>query len=105
MEARGTFDASGNLTVGIQVPLGPSREVKQIAVSTNIATGSETNCSTYIGTNASGVLISQTYTGNSDTDSQPNVLLRSGDSICAVWSGGVSGALGTLTIIYDEVAQ
>ncbi len=101
-ELQGTFPASGVLTVSDTVPLGPSRDVKQIAISTT-NTANETLCTTYIGTNSAGVLISQSFTGNNDTDSQPNVSLRSGDSLCAVWTGGAVGTIARLTYIYDEV--
>ncbi len=102
-ESQGVFNATGNLIVSVPCPVGPSWEIKQIAVSTNITTVNPT-CTTYIGTNASGVVISTSLTGNGDTDSQPNVTLRPGDSLAAVWGSGVVGAIGKLTFIYDEVA-
>jgi len=101
-EKSGVFDAAGNLTVYIQIVPGPSWELRQVAVSTTV-TANETECSTYIGFNNSGVFISQTLLGNSDTDSQPNVILRPGDAIAAVWSGGTVSATGKLTLIYDEI--
>ena len=101
-EVQGTFDANGDLTVSVSVPLGPSWELRQVAIKTTSVL--ESACSTYVGTNDSGVFVSQSFTGNADTDSEPNVTLRPGDSFCAVWSVGTTGALGTLTLIYDEVA-
>ena len=101
-EKQGTFSAAGTLTIFFSVPLGPSWEVKQIAINANSAL--EPICSTYIGTNSAGVFISNSFTGNSDTDDQPNVTIRSGDSIAAVWASGTPGAIGKLTVIYDEAA-
>ena len=39
-----------------------------------------------------------------DTDSIPNTTVRAGESICAVWTGGVVGSVARMTVIYDEVA-
>lgn len=102
VEIQGTFDADGALTVSVSVPLGPSWELRQIGIKV-LGSTSETFCNTYVGSNASGVFISQSYTGNADTDSEPNTTLRPGDSLSAVWTEGTVGALGTLTVVYDEV--
>jgi hypothetical protein len=100
-EVQGTLAASGAATVFFTVPFGPSWEIIQITITSNSAL--ETSAKTYIGTNNAGVLISQTFTGNDDTDSQPNVTLRSGDSLACVWENGTPGALVRLTAIFNEV--
>ncbi len=101
-ERQGVFSGVGALTLFVGPPVGPSWELRQIAISTTSVL--ETTCVTYIGINSSGVLVSQSFTGNNDTDSRPNVTLRPGDNIAAVWAGGTPGATGKLTLIYDEVA-
>lgn len=99
-----TVDASGNATAIISVASGPSWEVKQVGVTVTGTTLIPV-ATTYIGTNSAGVFISSSYTGDSDTDSVPNVTLRVGDSICAVWSGATpSTPRAKLTVIYDEVS-
>jgi len=96
-----TVDATGAATAVIDVVPGPSWEVKQVSLS---CTGSAIpQAATYVGRNSAGVFISSTYLGNSDTDSLPNVTLRSGESICAIWSNGTSGSRAKLTVVYDEV--
>lgn len=101
-ERTGTFDASGNLTLIIgPVPIGPSWEIRQISIRTTSVL--QTLASTYIGVSNAGVFISNSFTGNADTDSAPNVTIKPGDSLCCVWSGGTPGSFATLTIIYDEV--
>lgn len=102
VEAYATATASLTATAVIPVTVGPSWEVKQISVS---ATGSTTqsSASTYVGTNSSGVFISSTLIANSDTDSTPNVTLRSGESLCCIWTKVSSGSVCKLTIVYDEV--
>lgn len=102
LEAYATADASGNATAVVDIPLGPSREVKQISVSVTGSTNVPT-ANTYVGRNSAGVFISNTLTGDSDTDSAPNVTVRSGDSLCAVWAGCTTGAKCKLTVVYDEV--
>jgi hypothetical protein len=100
-EVQGTIAASGAATVFFTVPFGPSWEIKQITItSTSVL---ETTAETFIGTNAAGIAISQSFTGNNDTDSQPNVTLRSGDSLCCVWANGTPGTIVRLTAIFDEV--
>ena len=101
LEAYATATASGATAI-VTIPLGPSREVKQIAVS---VTGSTIipACSTYVGTNSAGVFISSTLIGDSDTDDTPNITVRSGESLCAVWSGISVDAVCKMTVIYDEV--
>lgn len=102
VEVQVTFPASGIITAVVQVPLGPSWEIKQIGVKTNV-TANQTNCTTFIGQNNAGVFISNTLIGNADTDSMPNVTVRSGDALCAYWTGGTVGKIATMTVIYDEV--
>ena len=101
-ELQGTLSASGGLTVFVTVPLGPSWEVKSIDVKGNSAL--EPTADTYVGVNSSGVHISNTFTGNGDTDSQPNTTLRVGESVAIVWAGGTPGALMKAVVIYDEVS-
>lgn len=96
-----TVPANGTVTATFTVPFGPSWEVKQITIDGNSAL--EPTCKTYIGINDSGIAISQSFTGNDDTDSQPNVTLRAGDSLAAVWANATPGARMRLTAIYDEV--
>lgn len=103
LEKQALFDSAGVCLAVVQVPLGPSWEVKQIAVKTTV-TANQTTCRTFIGQSDAGVFISNTLIGNADTDSQPNVTVRSGDSLCARWTGGTSGRIGTMTVVYDEVA-
>lgn len=100
-EAYATVNASGAATAIVAVPLGPSWEVRQISVTCGGTLIPQ--ATTYVGTNNAGVYISQTLIGNSDTDSAPNVTVRSGESLCAVWSGATVGAQAKITVIYDEV--
>lgn len=102
VESTGVVDSNGNSTVTVTALAGPSWEVKQIGVT---CTSSDPlpSCATYIGFGPSGIFISSTLLGDSDTDSSPNVTLRTGDSISAVWAGASPGAQTRLTIIYDEV--
>lgn len=101
-EGQALFQADGTCTVIIQVPPGPSWEVKQIGVKTTVTTNL-TSCTTFVGTNSAGIFISSTLLGNSDTDSQPQTTVRYGESLCAVWTGGTPGRIGRMTVIYDEV--
>jgi hypothetical protein len=100
-EGQAAIAASGAAFVFFTVPFGPSWEIKQITITSTSTL--ETSARTFIGTNSAGILISQSFTGNDDTDSQPNVTLRSGDSVCCVWEGGTPGAIVRLTVIFDEV--
>ena len=96
-----TVDATGAATAVIDVVPGPSWEVKQVSVTctgTNIP-----QATTYVGRNSAGVYISSTYLGNSDTDSTPNITLRSGESICAIWSNASVDSRAKITVVYDEV--
>lgn len=102
VEVTVTFNASGTALAIIGVPLGPSWEVIQITVSTTITT-TLSKCTTFVGTNNSGVKISSTLLGNFDTDSTPNTTVRSGESLCAEWTQGISGQTARLTVIYNEV--
>jgi hypothetical protein len=101
-EIQGTISAAGTLTIFATVPLGPSWELRSIDVKGNSAL--EPTADTYIGTGATGQHISQTYTGNNDTDSIPYVTLRSGESVAVVLANGTPGAIMRATIVYDEVA-
>lgn len=102
LESQATVPASGNITVIISnMTAGPNWNVKQISIAVSTATLSP-SCNTYIGTNAAGVFISNSLTGEADTDSQPNVTIKYGESICAVWTGADVGAVARLTVIYDE---
>ena len=102
VELQGVLSASGGLTVFATVPLGPSWELKNVDVRGNSVL--EPTADSYIGTNSSGVHISNTLTGNGDTDSQPNTTLRPGESVAVVWAGGTPGALMKAVVIYDEVS-
>jgi hypothetical protein len=100
-EVQVVADASGVASATINVTLGPSYEVHQITVYSDstlipIAT-------TYVGTNDSGVQISQTLYGKGDTDSAPRTTLRSGESLTCVWTGCTVGANCRMTVIGDEV--
>lgn len=101
-EAYATVVAGTSCTAVINVAPGPSWEVKQISVS---AVGASTlpACATYVGTNTAGVFISSTITGNSDTDSTPNTTVRTGESLCAVWTNASIGTVCKITVVYDEV--
>lgn len=102
VEVSVTFPASGIAIAVVNVPVGPSWEIKQITVATTV-TANLTNCTTFVGTNNSGVQISNTLLGNGDTDSAPNTTVRYGESLCAYWTGGTTGATARMTVIYDEV--
>lgn len=102
-ERQAVFNATGNATAVVTVPLGPSWEVQQIGVKTGPMVN-HPQCATYVGQNTAGVFISNTLIGDADTDSMPNVTVRAGDSICAVWALGTPGVVATMTVIYDEVA-
>lgn len=103
IETTVTVDASGNATAVLDVVPGPSWEVKQISIS---VTGGNTipRAATYVGRDANGVFISNSLIGNADTDSDPNITLRAGDSVCCVWNVATPGARAKLTVVYDEVA-
>lgn len=102
LEAQATVPANGNITVAINNMRGPDWELKQIAVSVSTGVLSPV-CNTYIGTSSAGVFISNSLTGESDTDSQPNSTIKYGESVCAVWTGADVGSIARLTVIYDEV--
>lgn len=101
-EVQSVFLADGTCTVVLNVPPGPSWEVKQITIHCSFTTPI-TKCTTFIGTNNSGQRISNALFGNDDTDSIPNTTVRFGESLCAVWTGGTAGQTGRMTVIYDEV--
>lgn len=101
-EAYATASASGAATAVLNVPNGPSWEVKQISVSVTGTTLIPTAAS-YIGTNSAGVFLSSTLIGDSDTDSFPNATVRTGESLCVVWAGCTVGALCKATVVFDEV--
>lgn len=105
IEAQAVFNAAGVALASVLVPLGPSWEIKQITISTNV-TANLTSATSYVGTNNAGVKISSTLLGNFDTDSQPNTSVRSGEALAVEWVGvaGNSGKVARLTVIYDEVA-
>lgn len=102
VEASALFDAAGNATAVVNVPIGPTWEIKQISISTTV-TANQTRATSFVGTNSAGVIISSTLIGNGDTDSQPNTSVRSGESLCVVWSGGTVGRQAKMTVVYDEV--
>lgn len=95
------LDANGNGTAFIANMRGPQWDIVQIGIKISNAILIPT-CTTYIGTNAAGVYISQTFTGDDDTDSFPNVTIKYGEAICAVWTGGDVGAQARMTVIYNE---
>lgn len=101
-EPQAVFNALGECTAVVAVPMGPSWELKQITVET-LGVAVQSRCTTFVGTNNSGIRISRTLTGQFDTDSIPNTTVRAGESVCAVWTGGVAGMVGRMTVIYDEV--
>jgi hypothetical protein len=108
-EVQATFTAAGEATAIIgPVPPGPAWEIKQITIKARLtATGGlptvQTKATTFVGTNNSGQQISNTLTGNDDTDSVPNATIRYGESLCCFWTGGATTMFGRMTIIYDEV--
>lgn len=106
IEVQVVFNAAGVALASASVPLGPTWQLKQITVSTTV-TANLTTATSYIGTNNAGVKISSTLLGNFDTDSFPNVTVRSGEAVCVEWIGvaGNSGKLAKMTVIYDEVAE
>ena len=104
LEAQALFDANGRAVAVVNVPPGPAWEVIQIAISTTV-TANLTQAATYIGTNESGIFISNTLLGNKDTDSFPNVTVRYGESVCCVWAAGTAGRTARMTVVYNEVDQ
>jgi len=83
-EVYATADAGGAATCVVNIANGPSWEVKQITVTNTGAL--IPSAATYVGSSPSGVPISSTLIADSDTDSQPNITLRSGESLCAVFA-------------------
>lgn len=109
LEAQVAFNAAGQATVVMgPVPPGPAWEVKQVTIRVRVtSTGAlptvQTNATTFIGTNNSGQQISNTLTGNDDTDSFPNATVRYGESLCCFWTGGATTLTARMTVVYDEV--
>ena len=101
-EAYAIANASGAATAVINIPIGPSWEVKQISISTGTS-ATLPSAATYVGTSSAGIFLSSTLVGNSDTDSFPNITVRSGESLCCVWSLVTVGVQCKMTVVYDEV--
>jgi hypothetical protein len=101
-EASAVVAADGTATVVINVSIGPMWELRQIGIR-NSGTVLIPTCTTYRGVNASGEFISQTLNGVADTDPLPNVILRPGESLAAVWTGADVGSICRVTVVYDEV--
>lgn len=102
VEVYATTSATGAATCVVNIPNGPSWEVKQISV--NNGGTLIPSAATYVGTGTNGVPISSTLIADSDTDSQPNITLRSGESLCAVFAGATVGSQCKMTVVYDEVS-
>jgi len=101
-----TLNASGTGSVSF----GPSRGntywfIKTVSVSVSTNT-SEPTASIYRGTVNPGSLITATYSGSQDTDSDVNDNpLYPGETYTCQWTGGDSGALATISFSGEEFSQ
>lgn len=92
------FDADGAGTSFVQ-PAG-AREGWQITVIT-VNSSSVTlvpQVMFYRGSTTPGSFVAGTFSGTLDVDSLPNISLRSGERLIAVWTGGDVGATGTFRV-------
>lgn len=96
--AQSVIDATGGAAVSTPSPrVGTSWLVEQIIVRLE-ASGLASLCTTYKNTAVPSNMISPTRTGNSDTDSIPNVTLYPGETVIAVWTGGTVGVIATVSL-------
>ena len=98
------LDSNGNGTSTVSV--GGAREIWTITfISVNAGSTKSPTVQFYRNAPVPGNFISGTFSGNLDVDSSPNVVLRQGELIYAVWSNGDPGAVvyfrieGTKTVI------
>lgn len=93
-----TFDASGEGTSY----LGPNhaREHWNIAFISVTSTSSTLvpTVQFYRGSVVPSNFVTGTFSGTLDVDSQPNIVLRSGERLYAHWTGGDVGATGTFRV-------
>lgn len=88
-----------------QVELGPNGleqwKVTAVAVITSTNTA-EPTAKVYVDTVSPTAFLSGTYTGSNDSSNE-NVLLRQGQKLICVWSGGDSGATATLSVWGEKI--
>ena len=92
------FDSNGGGTSY----LGPQAARESWSISfisvTSTSTTSVPSVRFYRGSVVPSNFVTGTYTGTLDVDSQPNVMLRSGERLYGVWEGGDPNAQGTFRI-------
>ncbi len=93
-----TFDANGNATSYVQP--ASAREIWSISfISVNsTSVVSVPQVKFYRGSIVNSNFVTGTFSGNLDVDSQPNMILRSGERLWAQWSGGDPGTTGTFRV-------
>ena len=103
----GTISASVTLVGGGgTASLGPTRvrehwQLSSASVAANQNPTNQAQCKLYVGSSVgTATFVSQTVTGSSgDTCGLGGIDIQSGQRVWAVWSGGDSGQVATLSII------
>ena len=95
-----TLDSNGNGTVSLG-PYGPNESWTPTNVSVICSSNTlESNCAIYVGPNVAPQYFKDlTIDGSSgDATDRANILIRNGNFVWAVWSGGDVGATATLNV-------
>jgi len=101
LSANFTIAANGTARVRFSPSTyGTVWEVTRINVQANSA--AEPRVLFYVGNESNSNLVSTTYGGNLDTDTDPKITLNGGDVLIGVYIGGTPGATGVVTISYIQ---
>lgn len=81
--------------------VGPANARETWHIASIAVTSTSTDIPTvrfYRNSTVPGNFVTGTFTGNLDVDSSPNLILRSGELLYAVWENGTAGATGTFRL-------
>jgi hypothetical protein len=93
-----TLDANGDGTVALQVPWGETWQVTGLTVGTSSTATPFPTCLVYRGSASPANVIASTYSGQQDTAVGGETLFA-GETLTAVWDGGVAGSMATLHVM------
>jgi hypothetical protein len=93
-----TLSGTGAGTVEIQVPWGETWTLTGLSVSTSSTATPFPTCIIYRGSPSPANIIASTYSGQQDTAVGGETLFA-GETLTAVWTGGVAAAIATLHVM------
>lgn len=102
----GTLDAAGEVSVTLPaVPAWETWMLGRLTVDTRDGDGLNIpRCTIYEGSEAGGVILDDTYTGNSDvSDFSTAIELPAGMFLTAVWSGGSLGEIARVQLYGERI--